>query len=1186
VVDRPPSDQRIGASKADASTDAQLKVFVSYSRRDLAIADAMVAALEKEGFVVSIDRRDLPYGEEWQKELGDFIRASDTVIWLVSPDSVKSSWVAWELGEVGRLNKRLVPVRVADVSPRDLPEAVGKIHLLPATGIYDEQQHLPALVTTLNTDRTWLKDATRLSDRARQWLAKSRDSGLLLRGGALIDAETWAKQHPRGAPLPPSEVLDLIMTSRRGANHRRRWWTGGAIAALAILAQIGLLTLFFRNDSATNDARYSLQNGQVEKAQRQLEALFANPINRVLPASASARALATQLLDAGMVEKLLTLPNAPARRDTSASGELIIAGDRLYGAVLTPTSAAVMRCDHEGRACESAPLGEEWQAIAMVRDGADAFLVGYDPESMKDFVIAPIPRSGLLRLVQQPIAKAKPPQIRNVDDTVIWKGRDYTRNLTSQQDLFLEAPALTADPKLATVAGLVRLDVKADKIKATSSEPQQEDAITLKSIATCSETVQLCVTAQSDMDADARGTITQFDVWRRVDTPVQKAPLPPQPRSPAAANGKSASTSAPPLPSVRFERWIEKLFEPLPSRNQIATSHDGSLIVISENRTLHVWHTNWIAERNRSQLKSLQLAEDVLALQFEKSTGALLVLGPRSLKRVRISPRAVIAEPGIDVPSKAYDRDDDNANDRRQQIGRLDSGTAILRQADGKIVASPGLGRPDRTLHTPPPRSKPEVELWNEQGLVTVYYEHQGETHIIEPERQTAGASPLAGRIAGKVLRFDANGRLAVALQRDCSLRAYASANASVLVNAFAAESTCKLDKESLQIVGKSGSFLVVVHDTVNDQATDNDRQSRFKVFRIKSSGGPLEVRHIFDGTPQQSGGAQWSAERGIVFDPAGSLVVLHPEETRDIERLPLSAGPVLELAKKSHTSGTLEIVELSSTTYMLYLDAADCVPPTGKDGREIAGSFALIARQDNILLPQYLLKCVPRFPDKPSGHNADMVHSEVSGMLFIGAYPFPGLFEWRPAVPSLKLYQFPGIDGDETGTVRAYTPPFTRDGEGRGLQIADLRSLQHLSFWIGATTIEPSHDGQRLLFFRVAEGSAGHSKSVGVLDLSAMTLRHTPNETANFFDNISATWLSPRSGLILTLKGDSNRYELFRYSDLQKIPLPQDIDKAYFSGDEALDITVKSGARLLWRVPEGKDREVEHLRSLITSQR
>jgi hypothetical protein len=91
----------------------RLKLFISYSRRDMASADALVSALEGDGFEITIDRCDLPYGEEWQKELADFIRGSDTVLWLVSPDSVSSKWCNWELGEVGRLNKRLVPVRSA-----------------------------------------------------------------------------------------------------------------------------------------------------------------------------------------------------------------------------------------------------------------------------------------------------------------------------------------------------------------------------------------------------------------------------------------------------------------------------------------------------------------------------------------------------------------------------------------------------------------------------------------------------------------------------------------------------------------------------------------------------------------------------------------------------------------------------------------------------------------------------------------------------------------------------------------------------------------------------------------------------------------------------------------------------------------------------------------------------------------
>src|SRR5262245_3967536 len=123
-----------------------LKVFISYSRRDLGAADAIVAGLESRNVEVLIDRRDLPYGEEWQHELADFIRASDTVIWLVSPDSLSSKWCNWELGELGRLNKRLVPIRIRDFDASTLPEALGKIHLMPAEGAFDANSHFDTLI--------------------------------------------------------------------------------------------------------------------------------------------------------------------------------------------------------------------------------------------------------------------------------------------------------------------------------------------------------------------------------------------------------------------------------------------------------------------------------------------------------------------------------------------------------------------------------------------------------------------------------------------------------------------------------------------------------------------------------------------------------------------------------------------------------------------------------------------------------------------------------------------------------------------------------------------------------------------------------------------------------------------------------------------------------------------------------
>lgn len=53
-----------------------LKVFISYSRRDTAIADALLEALTSHGFEVLIDRRSLPFGERWQAELAELIRKS------------------------------------------------------------------------------------------------------------------------------------------------------------------------------------------------------------------------------------------------------------------------------------------------------------------------------------------------------------------------------------------------------------------------------------------------------------------------------------------------------------------------------------------------------------------------------------------------------------------------------------------------------------------------------------------------------------------------------------------------------------------------------------------------------------------------------------------------------------------------------------------------------------------------------------------------------------------------------------------------------------------------------------------------------------------------------------------------------------------------------------------------------
>lgn len=209
-------------ARSDTPDSKRLRIFVSYSRSNMAACDKLAKALEAADFKVIVDRRDLPYGEEWQAELSDFIRNADTVLWLISSNSIKSRWCKWELNQVLKLNKRLVTVCLEPVAPNDLPEGLEKIHLLPGQGSFDFSVHLDELVIALNRDGDWLKQYSRLADRAHEWNSRQQDSGGLLRGSALQAAENWLDRRRDTAPNPHQDVLDLILASKRAAVRRQR----------------------------------------------------------------------------------------------------------------------------------------------------------------------------------------------------------------------------------------------------------------------------------------------------------------------------------------------------------------------------------------------------------------------------------------------------------------------------------------------------------------------------------------------------------------------------------------------------------------------------------------------------------------------------------------------------------------------------------------------------------------------------------------------------------------------------------------------------------------------------------------------------------------------------------------------------------------------------------------------------
>ena len=77
---------------ADLGPNAELKarIFISYSRKDMAFADKLEVALKARGFEPLIDRTEIYAFEDWWKRIEGLIGRADTVVFVLSPDAVAS----------------------------------------------------------------------------------------------------------------------------------------------------------------------------------------------------------------------------------------------------------------------------------------------------------------------------------------------------------------------------------------------------------------------------------------------------------------------------------------------------------------------------------------------------------------------------------------------------------------------------------------------------------------------------------------------------------------------------------------------------------------------------------------------------------------------------------------------------------------------------------------------------------------------------------------------------------------------------------------------------------------------------------------------------------------------------------------------------------------------------------------
>lgn len=106
--------QNPGAVTDPGMAPSGVKVFISYNHQDKEQARAVREVLEKNGIAVTIDEADLDAGENIENFITESLKKVDSVVSLVSKNSLQSTWVSTE-STMGILlqkvaDKKFVPV--------------------------------------------------------------------------------------------------------------------------------------------------------------------------------------------------------------------------------------------------------------------------------------------------------------------------------------------------------------------------------------------------------------------------------------------------------------------------------------------------------------------------------------------------------------------------------------------------------------------------------------------------------------------------------------------------------------------------------------------------------------------------------------------------------------------------------------------------------------------------------------------------------------------------------------------------------------------------------------------------------------------------------------------------------------------------------------------------------------------
>lgn len=236
--------------------DSNGSVFISYSRKDKPFIQKLNTALDAKGVRTWVDWEGIELASDWMETITGAIQSMDALIFVISPDSLKSKVCKDELELSLKLNKKLIPILYRE------PDSKIKMHdkLAATNWVYlrkqdDFEETIPRLVQSINTDLGWVRQHTQLLGQAIEWEKKNKNNSFLLHGSELEDAERWMAE---ASGKENREVLpiqaELISSSRITATRSQRRLVVSMSVLVIAAVVFGFAALVSRNRAQSAEA--------------------------------------------------------------------------------------------------------------------------------------------------------------------------------------------------------------------------------------------------------------------------------------------------------------------------------------------------------------------------------------------------------------------------------------------------------------------------------------------------------------------------------------------------------------------------------------------------------------------------------------------------------------------------------------------------------------------------------------------------------------------------------------------------------------------------------------------------------------------------------------------------------------------------------------------------------------------